>query len=164
MATERYHFLIYKGRNIMSIFSKKTTTSIDPDQKELIENAQARLRQKKRLYRHFIVFLAGAIILIIINKVLNIGSEFTLLDIDWFVWAILLWSFFFLIHLINVFVLKSFMNKEWEQKQLDKLIKKQQLKIAKLEEQVQQDMPLPEKKNPTLVDPNLPIKDQNKPL
>ena len=56
------------------------------------------------------------------------------------------------------------MNKEWEQKQLDKLIKKQQVKIAELEEQVQQDMPLPEKKNPTLVDPTLPITDQNKPL
>lgn len=147
----------------MSIFSKKNTPSIDPDQKELIENAQARVRQKKRLYRHFIVFLAGAIILIIINKVLHIGAEFTLLDIDWFVWAILLWSFFLLIHLINVFVLKSFMNKEWEQKQLDKLIKKQQLKIAELEESVQQDMPLPEKKSNSLTDPDLPLTDQNTP-
>ena len=56
------------------------------------------------------------------------------------------------------------MNKEWEQQQLDKLIKKQQLKIAELEEQVQQDMPLPEKKSPTLVDPNAPLTDQNAPL
>lgn len=161
MAKENYIFLIKQRSTIMSLFSKKNTPAIDPEQKELIENAQARIRQKKRLYRHFIVFLAGAILLIVINKVLHIGAEFTFLDIDWFVWAILLWSFFLLIHLINVFVLKSFMNKEWEQKQLDKLIKKQKLKIAELEETVQQDMPLPEKKKPTLVDPTLPISDQN---
>lgn len=145
----------------MSLFSKKTTTSIDPEQQELIENAQSRVRQKKRLYRHFVVFLAGAILLIIINKVLHVGEEFKPVSIDWFVWAILLWVFLLLIHVINVTLMSSFMNKEWEQKQLDKLVKKQKLKIAELEESVQMEMPLPEKKNIPLSDPSLPLSDQS---
>lgn len=145
----------------MSLFSKKTETSIDPVQKELIENAQARVRQKKRLYRHFVLFLAGAILLIVINLVLGVGKDFQLFGADWFVWAILLWTFFFLVHLINVTLMSTFMNKEWEQKQLDRLVTKQKIKIAELEESVHQTMPLSEKKNPTLSDPNLPLSDQN---
>lgn len=145
----------------MSIFSKKTETSIDPVQKELIENAQARVRQKKRLYRHFVLFLAGAILLIVINLILGVGKEFRLIGIDWFVWAILLWTFFFLAHLINVTLMSTFMNKEWEQKQLDRLVAKQKIKIAKLEESISQKMPLTEKKKIIPSDPMLPLNDQN---
>lgn len=148
----------------MGIFSKKTTPTIDPEQKELFENAQARIRQKKNLYRHFVLFLAGAILLIVINLVLGFGKEYTLFDVDWFVWAILLWTFFFLVHVINVFFLGSFMNKQWENEQLEKLVKKQKDKIAHLEEKVAMDYPLPEKKNPnpnpqiiTPTDPNSPL-------
>ncbi|TVZ52971.1 2TM domain-containing protein [Dokdonia sp. Hel_I_53] len=149
----------------MSLFSKKTnTSSIDPEQRELIENAQARIKQKKKLYRHFVLFLAGAIVLIVLNLALGIGKEFKILNIDWFVWAILLWSFFFLVHIINVVFMSSFMNKEWEKEQLDKLVTKQKLKIAELDEAIQQKMPLPEKKKPSLKDPNLPLTDQNTPL
>ena len=141
----------------MSLFSKKSTSTIDPVQKELIENAQARVRQKKRLYQHFVFFLAGAILLIVVNKVLHVGEDFKILDIDWFVWAILFWTFFFLVHLINVTLMSSFMNKEWEKKQLDRLVSKQKVRIAELEEQVQETMPLQEKKRQSLDDPNLPL-------
>ncbi len=148
----------------MSLFSKKTTTSIDPEQKELIENAQARIKQKKRLYRHFVLFLAGAILLIVLNLALGVGKDFKILNIDWFVWAILLWSFFFLVHIINVLLMSNFMNKEWEKAQLDRLVTKQKLKIAELEEAVQQKMPLPEKKKFPLDNPNLPLTDPHSPL
>ncbi|WP_405211551.1 2TM domain-containing protein [Dokdonia sp. Asnod2-E02] len=148
----------------MALFSKKTTTSIDPVQKELIENAQARVRQKKNLYRHFVAFLAGAILLIVINQVLNVGKEFKPFETPWFVWAILIWTFFFLIHLINVIVMSKFMNKEWEQKHLDRLVAQQKLRIAELEESVQVSHPLPEKKSPILTDPNTSLDNQNTPL
>lgn len=148
----------------MSIFSKKTPPTIDPEQRALIENAQTRTRQKKRLYRHFVLFLAGAILLIIINELLGIGKEFKIFGKDWFIWAILLWIFFFLVHGINVFVLNRFMNKEWEEKQLNRLIKKQQDRIAELEEKVAVAHPLPEKKTlpdttetATPIDPNTPL-------
>lgn len=145
----------------MSLFSKKTQPTIDPEQRILIENAQARVRQKKNLYRHFVIFLAGAILLIILNLALGIGENITPFETPWFVWAILLWTFFFLIHLINVLLLGKFMNKEWEQKQIDILVAKQKVKIAELEEAVAISHPLPEKKNLSLKDPNLPLEDQN---
>ncbi|MDC0007271.1 2TM domain-containing protein, partial [Winogradskyella sp.] len=35
---------------------KKQVTTIDKAQLELIENAQKRIKQKKRLYIHFVIF------------------------------------------------------------------------------------------------------------
>lgn len=145
----------------MSLFSKKTQTTIDPEQRILIENAQARVRQKKNLYRHFVIFLAGAILLIVLNLALGIGKDIKPFETPWFVWAVLLWSFFFLIHLINVFLLGKFMNKEWERNQIDRLVTKQKVKIAELEEAVAVSHPLPEKKSQSLKDPNLPLESQN---
>ncbi len=148
----------------MGIFSKKQTPQIDPEQKELIENAQARVRQKKKLYRHFIIFLAGAILMIVMNLGLGFGKDVTLFEKDWFIWAILLWTFFFLVHLINVFLLGSFMNKQWEKEQVEKLVEKQKVTIARLQEEVDAQMPLPEKKTPlpssqtaATIDPNSPL-------
>lgn len=148
----------------MSLFSKKTTPAIDPELRELFETAQDRVRQKKRLYRHLVLFVAGAILLIIINLVLGIGKDFTLFNIDWFVWAILLWTFFFIVHGINVFVLNRFMGKEWEKTQIDKLVQKQKNRISKLEDKVIIDPSSLEKKNldlkentPSTLDPNTPL-------
>lgn len=148
----------------MGLFTKKKETAIDPEQRELIENAQARVRQKKSLYRHFVVFLAGAILLIVLNLALGIGEEFKPFEKPWFVWAILIWTFFFLVHLINVFLLGSFMNKKWEKEQVDKLVQKQKAKIAQIQQQIDAQNPLPEKKSPLLTDPEKPFTDQNTPL
>ena len=111
---------------------KKPTPQIDKDQLELIENAQKRIKQKKRLYAHFVIFLIGAIFLIIANTVLGIGKDFKLFGIDWFVFGILFWLFLFIYHLLNVFVTQKFMGKAWEKKQLDKLVAKQQNRSDKL--------------------------------
>ena len=92
------------------------------------------------------------------------GKEFAPFQTPWFVWAILLWTFFFLIHLINVMVMSKFMNKEWEQKHLDRLVAKQKVRIAELEESVQTTHPLPEKKSPIVKNPNQTLGDQNIPL
>jgi len=101
------------------------------EQHELYENARNRIKQKKRLYYHFIVFLVGSVFLIVLNKFLNFWEQF-----DWFVWAILIWFFLFILHVINVYVTNKFMNKEWERKQTEKLVLKQELKIAKLEKAI----------------------------
>jgi dihydrofolate reductase len=113
---------------------KKDIPQIDKDQLELIENAQKRIKQKKRLYIHFVVFLIGAIFLIVTNTVLGIGKDFKIFDINWFVFAILIWLFLFIYHLFNVFVTQKFMGKAWEKKQLEKLVAKQQQRIEKLKE------------------------------
>ncbi len=113
---------------------KKQKPQIDKAQLELIQNAQKRIKQKKRLYIHFVIFLIGAIFLIAANTVLGIGKDVQFFEIDWFVYAILLWLFFFAYHAFNVFITHKFMGKAWEQNQLDKLVAKQQERIDKLKE------------------------------
>mgnify|MGYP000719431068 CR=1 FL=1 len=75
---------------------KKQQPQIDKEQLELIENAQKRIRAKKRLYIHFVIFLIGAVFLIIANTVLGIGKDFMIAGINWFVYAILAWLFLFI--------------------------------------------------------------------
>lgn len=113
---------------------KKTTSTIDQDQLELIEYAQKRIKQKKRLYIHFVIFLIGAVFLILANTILGIGKDFTIAGIDWLVYAILIWLFLFVYHFVNVFITNKFMGKDWEKQQLDKLVSQQQKRIEKLKE------------------------------
>ena len=40
---------------------KKTKPAIDQEQLALIKAAEKRIKQKKRLYVHFVVFLIGAV-------------------------------------------------------------------------------------------------------
>jgi len=113
---------------------KKQVTTIDKDQLELIKNAQNRIKQKKRLYIHFVLFLIGAVFLILANTVLGIGKDFTIAGINWFVFAILAWLILFIYHFINVFITNKFMGKDWEKQQLDKLVNQQQQRLDKLKE------------------------------
>lgn len=121
---------------------KKAKPQIDKEQLELIENAQRRIKQKKRLYIHFVIFLIGAIFLIIANEVLVYGKDFRPFNQDWFVTAIFIWLFIFLYHVFNVFVTDRFMGKEWEQKQLDKLVGKQKARIDQIKTKLKHDSPL----------------------
>lgn len=128
---------------------KKQSSQIDQEQLELITNAQQRIKQKKRLYIHFIVFLIGSVILIILNTVLGIGEQITFFGKEWFVYAILVWLFFLVYHVINVYITHRFMGKEWEKRQLDKLVSKQKSRIEELKIKVEKELPLssnPEKK------------------
>ena len=113
---------------------KKQVATIDKDQLELIENAQKRIKQKKGLYIHFVIFLIGAVFLIIANTVLGIGKDFTIAGVNWFVYAILAWLFLFIYHFVSVFITNKFMGKEWEKQQLDKLVNQQQQRIDTLKE------------------------------
>ena len=103
------------------------------EQHQLYENARRRVIQKKRLYIHFIIFLVGSIFFIVLNKIFKVGESFLK---DWFVWVILLWFFIWVLHFVNVFIFKRFMDKEWERKQIEKLVLKQEIKIAKLDKEI----------------------------
>lgn len=135
---------------------KKPIPQIDKEQLQLIENAQKRIKQKRRLYVHFVIFLIGALFLIILNTVIGVGETTKIANMDWFVWAILAWLFLFVYHLFNVFVTHKFMGKEWEQQQLDTLVAKQKQRISELEKQVAtnsafKDQPtITEKKTPRI--------------
>jgi len=120
------------------MFSKnKKNSKVDPEQHELLEAAQARIRQKKKLYTHFVIFLIGSVFLILFNKILKYGAEY-----DWFLWAILFWAFLFIVHAFNVFVTQKFMGRTWERSQREKLVAKQKERIAELQKEIDTDFPL----------------------
>lgn len=120
------------------MFSKKKDSStLDLEQHELLENAQQRIRQKKNLFSHFVIFLIGSIFLILINKILKYGADY-----DWFIWGITAWAFLFLIHAFNVFVTSKFMGKDWERLQREKLVAKQKQRILEIQKEIETDFPL----------------------
>lgn len=123
------------------MFSKsKKSPRIDAEQREQYEYARKRINQKKNLMRHFILFLVGSVLLIIINPILGYGDE-TFIK-NWFIWAILIWTFIFLVHLFNVFVINKFMGREWEDQQLEKLKIRQAEKMAELQRKVDIELPV----------------------
>lgn len=117
------------------MFSKnKNTSKLDLEQHELLENAQKRVRQKKRLYTHFVVFLVGSVFLVLINKILKYGQEY-----NWFIWAITFWAFLFILHIFNVFITNKFMGQDWERSQREKLVQKQKERIAAMEKEFERE-------------------------
>jgi hypothetical protein len=116
---------------------KKQPSEIDLEQHEQLEYAQGRIRQKKRLYMHFVIFLIGCVFLILINKIFKYGETY-----DWFLWAIILWAFLLVLHLVNVFITHKFMGQEWERGQREKLVRKQREKIAALQKEIETEFPL----------------------
>lgn len=120
---------------------KKGTHKIDKEQLELIQNAQKRIKQKKRLYIHFIIFLIGSVLLIIANIGLGIAKNIRPFDLDWFLPVVILWLILLVYHFINVFIFNKFMGKEWEQKQLNKLVEQQKLRIEKIKSELKKEAP-----------------------
>lgn len=114
---------------------KKTTPQIDQEQLALIKYAEKRIKQKKRVYIHFVIFLIGSVILILANTVLGIGKDLKIAGLDWFVIAIILWLALFIYHFVSVFITHSFMGKDWEDRQRETLVAKQQQRIEKLKQQ-----------------------------
>ncbi|SKB71352.1 2TM domain-containing protein [Maribacter arcticus] len=115
-----------------AMFSKnKKISKLDVEQHELLENAQKRIQQKKRLYTHFVVFLVGSVFLVLINKILKYGQEY-----NWFIWAITFWAFLFVLHIFNVFITNKFMGKDWERLQRERLVQKQKNRISEIEHEI----------------------------
>ena len=119
------------------MFSKeKSKPEVNTEQHELLEYAQKRVLQKKRLFTHFVLFLIGSVFLILINKILKYGEEY-----NWFLWAITFWAFLFVFHLFNVFVTHQFMGKTWERDQRERLVQKQKKRIAELQKEIETEFP-----------------------
>ena len=120
------------------MFSKnKSESIIDREQHEQLEYAHKRIKQKKNLYVHFVLFLIGSVFLILINKILKYGEEY-----NWFIWAITFWAFLFVVHVVNVYVTQKFMGIDWERAQREKLIAKQRQRIKELQNEIETDFPM----------------------
>jgi len=109
------------------MYTRKKPPAIDPDQHELLENAQRRIVQKRQLYHHFVLLLIGAVFLVLINKVFKYGEPY-----NWYLWVLVIWVFLFLVHVYNVFITQRFMGKTWERRQREKLVQKQKDRIEKM--------------------------------
>jgi len=99
---------------------------------EQYEYARNRLRQKKRLYYHFVLFTLCSIFLFTAVYFFEIG-----LELNWCIWIITIWLFVFVLHFIKVFITDRFMNKYWERDQIDRLVALQQKKIAQLQSKIE---------------------------
>jgi phosphotransferase system glucose/maltose/N-acetylglucosamine-specific IIC component len=109
---------------------------MEKPQHELYEYARKRMKQKKRVYFHFILFFVSSIFFYIINKLLDVDPQ----D-DWYLWAITAWAFVFILHFIKVFVTESFINKTWEREQIEKLVARQERRIGELEKKFEKENP-----------------------
>jgi uncharacterized membrane protein len=120
------------------MFSKdKSDSIVDKEQHEQLEYAHKRIKQKKNLYVHFVLFLIGSIFMILINKILKYGEEY-----NWFIWVIIFWAFLLILHIVNVYVTQKFMGTDWERGQREKLVKKQRERIKELQKEIDTDFPM----------------------
>lgn len=103
---------------------------------EQYEYARRRIKQKKRLYFHFVVFVLGSLTLFLGHKFLN-----STLITEWYLWIITVWVFLFILHFIKVFITDRFMNKDWERDQIDRLVALQKRKLEELQLKVESEEP-----------------------
>jgi cell division protein FtsW (lipid II flippase) len=101
---------------------------------EQYEYARRRLRQKKRLYYHFVLFMLVSIFLFIAHRFFDVGIE-----TNWCIWVITLWLFLFVLHFIKVFITDRFMDKNWERDQIERLVALQQKKVAQLQSKIEEN-------------------------
>lgn len=111
---------------------------MEPNQHELYEYARKRVKQKKRVYFHFILFFVSSFFFYIINKWLDVDPQ----D-DWYLWAVTAWAFVFILHFIKVFVTESFINKTWEREQIEKLVARQERRIEQLKQKLEKEGTIP---------------------
>lgn len=107
---------------------------MEKEQHELYEYARKRIKQKKGLLFHFVLFLLGSIFLAVANYFMVFGFIS-----NWSVWVITAWLFILIMHFIKVYITDSFMNKDWEREQIERLIALQQKKITQLQTKVDDD-------------------------
>lgn len=113
-------------------FKGEKNDKINEDQIKLIEAAQKRVKQKKFLFFHFSLMIFGNISFLVINLLFEFKKDILFFNYPWSYLAITFWFLLFLMHTYNVFITNKFMGKNWEEKQIKKLVSKQEIKIAKI--------------------------------
>ena len=124
------------------IFRRKNKTSIDDRQIDLVDYARARIRQKKRLYFHFVAFLFVSLVMVILNIGLGYGAQIQPFGFPWVLSAALLWAVFLLLHVFQVYVTRRFMNPAWEKEQIKTLVGLQEARIEKIKRKLDKEASL----------------------
>ena len=124
------------------IFRRKNKTTIDDRQIDLVDYARARIRQKKRLYFHFVTFLFASLVMVILNIGLGYGAQIEPFGFPWLLSAALLWAVFLLLHVFQVYVTRRFMNPAWEKEQIKTLVGLQGERIEKIKRKLDKEASL----------------------
>ena len=124
------------------IFRRKNKTTIDDRQIDLVDYARARIRQKKRLYFHFVTFLFASLVMVIVNIGLGYGAQIEPFGFPWLLSAALLWAVFLLLHVFQVYVTRRFMNPAWEKEQIKTLVGLQGERIEKIKRKLDKEASL----------------------
>ena len=124
------------------IFRRKNKTTIDDRQIDLVDYARARIRQKKRLYFHFVAFLFVSLVMVILNIGLGYGAQIQPFGFPWVLSAALLWAVFLLLHVFQVYVTRRFMNPAWEKEQIKTLVGLQGERIEKIKRKLDKEASL----------------------
>ena len=124
------------------IFRRKSKTTINDRQIDLVDYARARIHQKKRLYFHFVAFLFASLVMVIINIGLSYGAHIQPFGFPWVLSVALLWSVFLLLHVFQVYVTKRFMNPVWEKEQVKTLVGLQEARIEKIKRKLDKEASL----------------------
>ena len=124
------------------IFRRKNKTTIDDRQIDLVDYARARIRQKKRLYFHFVAFLFASLVMVILNIGLGYGAQIQPFGFPWVLTAALLWAVFLLLHVFQVYVTRRFMNPAWEKEQIKTLVGLQEARIEKIKRKLDKEASL----------------------
>ena len=102
---------------------------MEKELQEQYEYARKRIRQKKVLYFHFILFLLGSLYMYVANALMEVGAPTI-----WYTWVIAGWLLLLILHFIKVYITDRFMNKDWERDQVNKLVTKQQNRLEKIKQ------------------------------
>jgi len=87
-------------------------------EEERFYQAQKRVKEIKKFYEHLTVYLLVNPIVIVVNLMTSPGYLY-------FIWSILGWGIALILHGLTVFNFMPFFNKEWEEKQISNLLKKE---------------------------------------
>jgi dihydrofolate reductase len=124
------------------IFRRKNKTTINDRQIDMVDYARARIRQKKRLYFHFVAFLFVSLVMVILNIGLGYGAQIQPFGFPWVLSVALLWAVFLLLHLFQVYVTRRFMNPAWEKEQIKTLVGLQEARIEKIKRKLDKEASL----------------------
>jgi uncharacterized membrane protein len=117
-----------------SIFLTENLLKMNTEQQELYENARKRLRQKRFLYYHFVFFCIGNLFSFAANSFFEVGAP-----TKWWTWVLAAWVFLLILHFVDVYITKRFLNKNWERQQIERLVKKQEQRIEQLKNKIDLD-------------------------
>ncbi len=117
---------------------KKNNVIPDNQEYRMYDYAKSRVKQKRLLLFHFILFIIGSILMFCIN---NFVQDPVVVG-HWWMWAVSVWAVLLLIHVVNVVFVERFMNRAWQDREIKRLIDLQRRKIDELRKTVEKDFPL----------------------